>query len=322
MTGFPTTTEPVTVIPPRHTPTPPRSSGRMDGSRSIPGSSHDSFVDPDQYHAAIRGGDHLLSFLARGAFRADVTTVGLSQVTLQRGRENLPRLSSSGMPPDKVGLLGWFGDGELPVVRGVQMRRGDWMSLGRGMQSHHRSSGPIDFVTLTLDANDLNRAAIDLTGTELTVTAGKVLRPPARLGASLLSAIEVGIRATETTPDIFASPKATDALEHAFLRPMVMCLLHEAARKESIPLGRRSVLAKRFEAAVEANYDVPLLIPDLCRLIGVSERTLRTLCQEQLGVSPQRFLALRRLHLARRALLRSDAHSATVTEIATGCSGN
>ncbi len=173
----------------------------MDGSRSIPGSSHDSFVDPDQYHSAIRGGDHLLSFLARGAFRADVTTVGLSQVMLQRGRENLPRLSS-GMPPGKVGLLGWFGDGELPVVRGVQMRRGDWMCLGPGMQSHHRSAGPIDFVTLTLDANDLNQAAIDLTGGELTVAGGKVLRPPARSGALLLSTIAAGIRATGTTPDI------------------------------------------------------------------------------------------------------------------------
>ncbi len=116
-----------------------------------------------------------------------------------------------------------------------------------------------------------------------------------------------------------ASPKAADALERAYLRPMVMCLLHGEARKESIPFGRRSLLAKRFEAAVEANVDVPLLIPDLCRLVGVSERTLRTLCQEQLGVSPQRFLALRRLHLARRALLRSDGHSTTVTEIATGC---
>ena len=174
-------------------------------------------------------------------------------------------------------------------------------------------------MTLTLDASDLNQAAIDLTGTELTVAGGKVLRPPPRLGASMLSAFEAGIHATGATPDIFASRKATDALEHAVLRPMVMCLLHDEARNESTPLGRHSVLAKRFVAAVEANFDVPLLIRDLCRLVGVSERTLRTLCQEQLGVSPQRFLALRRLHLARRALLRSDAHSATVTEIATAC---
>jgi AraC-like DNA-binding protein len=291
----------------------------MDGSRSIPCASSFSFLDADQYQAAIRGGDCLLSFLGRGVFRADVTTVEVGQVMLQRGRENLPRLSSSGMPAGKVGLLGWFGDGELPIVRGVQMRRGDWMCLGPGMQSHHRSSGPIDFVTLTLDASDLNQAAIDLTGRELTVAGGKVLRPPARLGAAMLSAFEAGIRATGTTPDIFASPNATDALEHALLRPMAMCLLHGEAPNESTPLRRHSVLAKRFQAAVEANFDMPLLIRDLCRLVGVSERTLRTLCHEQLGMSPQQFLALRRLHLARRALLRSDAHSATVTEIAVRC---
>ena len=180
------------------------------------------------------------------------------------------------------------------------------MCLGPGMQSHHRSPGPVDFVTPTLDANDLNQAAIDLTGKELTVAAGKVPRPPARSGALLLSTIEAGIRATGTSADRLASSKAADALERAFLRPMVSS-------------AWRSVLAKRFEAAVEANVDLPLLIPDLCRLIGVSERTLRTLCREQLGLSPQRFLALRRLHLARRALLRSDGHSATVTEIAMDC---
>jgi hypothetical protein len=144
----------------------------MDSGQSFPGSSSLSFVDPDQYQAAIRGADHLLSFLGRGEFRADVTTIEVGQVMLQRGRENLPRLSSSGMPPNKVGILGWFGDSELPVVRGVQMRRGDWMVLGPGMQSHHRSPGPIDFVMLTLDASNLTRAAVDLTGAELTVTAG------------------------------------------------------------------------------------------------------------------------------------------------------
>jgi AraC-like DNA-binding protein len=49
----------------------------------------------------------------------------------------------------------------------------------------------------------------------------------------------------------------------------------------------------------------------------LAERTLRKVCQEQMGVSPSRFLALRRLHLARQALLRADPHSTTVTEIAT-----
>jgi len=36
-----------------------------------------------------------------------------------------------------------------------------------------------------------------------------------------------------------------------------------------------------------------------------------------LGMSPKRYLLLRRMHLARRALLRGDPQSMTVTEIAT-----
>jgi AraC-like DNA-binding protein len=288
----------------------------MDYGHSVVGHSSLSFDDPDRYQAAIRGGDHLLSFLGRGIFRAEVTTLEVGQVMLQRGRENLPRLASSGMPPNKVGMLGWFGGGELPIVRGIQMRRGDWVCLGPGMQSHHRSSGPVDFVTLTLDTSDLTRVAFEQTGREVRVEAGKVLRPPAHLNAALLSMVEAGIGAAQTTPGLATSPQAADALEHALLRPMVMCLLHGEARRNDISLGRRSALAKRFEEAIEANFDCPLPISDLCRVIGVSGRTLRSLCREQLGISPHRFLALRRLHLARRALLLSGPNSSTVTEIA------
>jgi AraC-like DNA-binding protein len=187
----------------------------------------------------------------------------------------------------------------------------------RHAQSHHRSSGPVDFVTLTLDTSDLTRVAFELTGREVRVEAGKVLRPPAHLNAALLSVVEAGMGAAQTTAGLATSPQAADALEHALLRPMVMCLLHGEARRNDIPLGRRSALAKRFEEAVEANFDCPLPISDLCRVIGVSGRTLRSLCRVQLGISPQRFLALRRLHLARQVLLLSDPDSSTVTEIAT-----
>jgi transcriptional regulator GlxA family with amidase domain len=68
---------------------------------------------------------------------------------------------------------------------------------------------------------------------------------------------------------------------------------------------------------VEENPDQPLYIPELCKEIGVSDRTSRVCCQEQLGMSPKRYLLLRRMHLARRALRNSSAAAATVTEIAT-----
>jgi AraC-like DNA-binding protein len=275
-----------------------------------------SFVDPDQFQSAVRGGD-MYNLLGCGTFRAELMDIQLDELFLQRGRELLPRLSSSSMPPNQVGIVGWFNDGQLPVIRGAQMRQGEFMCLGLGMQSHHRTFGRNDFAMLTLDASDLSRAAMDLTGRDLAVTAGKVIRPPDHLGTWLLSVIDAATRAGQATPGIFASRAAADALQQALLRPLIRCLMDGEARNEGVPRGHRAVVAKRFAAVVEASLDGPLLIPDLCRMVGTTARTLNTLCREQLGVSAQRFLALRRLHLTRRRLLRSDHLFVTVTEIAT-----
>ncbi len=74
---------------------------------------------------------------------------------------------------------------------------------------------------------------------------------------------------------------------------------------------------RRFRKVVEENADQALYIPELCRALRVSDRTLRACCQEQLGMSPKRYLLLRRMHLARRALRDSAPTAMTVTEVAT-----
>ena len=288
----------------------------MNSHIGVSDTSSRSFVDPDEFQSAIQGGDKMYTLLGRDDYRAELTSIEVGQLMLQRGHETLPRVSSTSMRPKRVGILGWFGDDQLPVVRGAQMRQGEFMCLGLGMQSHHRTFGPNDFAALTLDATNLASAAMELTGCELAVTAGKVIRPPGHLGTWLLSVIDAATRVSVTTPGIFTSPPAADALEQALLRPMIRCLLDGDIRSEGIPRGHHAAIAKRFEAAVEANLDCPLLISDLCRIVGTTARSLNTLCREQLGMSAQRFLALRRLHLTRRTLLRSDRLSATVTGVA------
>jgi AraC-like DNA-binding protein len=275
-----------------------------------------SFSDPDEFHAAIRGGNGMLSLLGNGRYTANLTTIKIGRITLQRGHENLARISSSAMPLNRVGILGWMGNSALPVVRGRQMRQGDWLCLGLGMQSYHRTSGPVDFVALTLDAGDLARASIEISGTQVPITAGAVLHVPMEVQAWLATVIEAATLAVVATPDMFTSPISVDALEHALLRPMVMCLASGQTTQESSPYSRRVAAARRFQAEVETGVDRALSIPALARLLGVSERGLRDLCEEQLGISPVRFVMLRRLHLTRRALLRSDHHTSSVTEIA------
>ena len=58
---------------------------------------------------------------------------------------------------------------------------------------------------------------------------------------------------------------------------------------------------------------------EMCAQIGTSYWTPRDCSLEYLGMSPKRYLWLRRMHMARRALKNADAERTTVTEIASDC---
>ena len=60
-----------------------------------------------------------------------------------------------------------------------------------------------------------------------------------------------------------------------------------------------------------------LLYPTgVCATIGVPQRTLHHCFQEYAGISAKRYLTLRRMHPAQRAL-RARTEAKTVTEVAT-----
>jgi transcriptional regulator GlxA family with amidase domain len=62
-------------------------------------------------------------------------------------------------------------------------------------------------------------------------------------------------------------------------------------------------------------YGEPLATTELCELIGVTERTLRSCCAEFLGMSPTRYVLLRRLSRARVALRDADPDRASLSEL-------
>jgi transcriptional regulator GlxA family with amidase domain len=77
------------------------------------------------------------------------------------------------------------------------------------------------------------------------------------------------------------------------------------------------VIIGKIKELSAVNCHRPMCLAEICAAIGVSERTLRTCCEKHLGMGPIRFLWLRRMHLARRALILADPTEATVTRIAT-----
>ena len=72
----------------------------------------------------------------------------------------------------------------------------------------------------------------------------------------------------------------------------------------------------RLEEVLAEHLSQPLHVPDLCALIGVTDRTLRSCCAEFLGISPSRYVLLRRLKQVRVALRDADPDIANVAELA------
>jgi AraC-like DNA-binding protein len=121
----------------------------------------------------------------------------------------------------------------------------------------------------------------------------------------------------KTRPDIIAQPESARGLEQALVEAMVACLAAGDASEEHSARRRHELITRRFHRVVAEHAGQPLYIPEICKAIGVAERTLRVCCHEQLGVSPKQFLLMRRMHFARRDLSRTDPKTTTVTEIAT-----
>jgi len=89
-------------------------------------------------------------------------------------------------------------------------------------------------------------------------------------------------------------------------------------RRLSAPSSRLALI-RRVESWLAAHEDAAPPIPALCEIAGTSERTLEYAFREHLGMTPVRFLKIRRLNVVRRRLLQPVSEAASVTEVALAC---
>jgi AraC-like DNA-binding protein len=113
------------------------------------------------------------------------------------------------------------------------------------------------------------------------------------------------------------SPELLRGVEQQLSHLMVRCLAEGAGIEITASRRRHDTIIARLEDHLAEKPDRAVYLTEQCAATGVSERTLRSACEEHLGMAPMRYLTLRRMHLVRRALLRADASTATVTRIVT-----
>jgi transcriptional regulator GlxA family with amidase domain len=171
---------------------------------------------------------------------------------------------------------------------------------------------------MSLPVEEMAFLGARIAGCDLTPPKQALTLTPAPKAMARLQRLHAAAgRLAEDAPEIIAQPEAARGLEQALVEALVACLGEGANDQDRLAQRHHSLIMRRFRRAVEENPDQPLYIPELCAAIGVSDRSLRVCCQEQPGMSPKRYLLLRRMHLARRALRDSSPGVTTVTEIAT-----
>ena len=171
---------------------------------------------------------------------------------------------------------------------------------------------------MSLTPEDLAAVSEAIIGRPLTLPSfPRWTSPPAPVVSRLLQLHEAAGHLAKTAPDILAKPEVARAIEEALVEAMILCLTEGHSDDVRNVHRHRARVMRRLEEVLTSTPDRPLYMPQLCATVGASYTTLHDCCQEYLGMSPKRYLWLRRMQLVRRVLQSADAEKTTVTEIAT-----
>ncbi len=191
--------------------------------------------------------------------------------------------------------------------------------FGQGEEHFLHTSPDAAWATLTLTAQTYAEAREILIGDDFNPVLRTSAVQPRAAAMTRLRALHEEIRtAFQAAPDQAVAPQVAKTMEQSLLTAVIDCLAGEQG--VSAPLrgtSRSTAVIRRLYELLDASDGLPLNLIDVCAQLGVPRRTLHNACADHIGLSPRRFLWLRRMHLSRQALLRADPAQTTVTQIAT-----
>lgn len=125
------------------------------------------------------------------------------------------------------------------------------------------------------------------------------------------------ISAVSKFPEIETSVASSFAYTE-FLK-LVSSIVGDRSQSESGHEGRpripRDEVIRRSKQVIEHHTTKPLLVPTLAKLVGVSQRTLRTVFYEYYGIGPTRYMQLKQLQAVQRSLKLANAEDTRVSDV-------
>jgi hypothetical protein len=254
----------------------------------MPGGGTCTFTDPDQYQASLRQARIDLLVTSISGFKARLTWAELHRLHLWRCEEERPCIAYVSLAPSQLFVAFPTNPDPPPLWGGVEVQTGDIMVHSRGERQHQRTRGPSMWSLMSLAPSHLEDHGRALFGQGFfPPPAGRVLRPSPREARRLRRLHAQACRLAETRPNMLTHPEVARAVEQGLMDALVTCLTTAEAPFDMAAKRPRAEIMVRFEEVLTTEHLSGLLpLPELCRLIGVTNRTLRSCCAEFLGTSP------------------------------------
>ena len=265
---------------------------------------------------ALQGGTLEHVQLAPGVFSGHIAHSTSRDIQLDWGRYNIPLHARGDMSRDIVTLMiAVAGQGPWRVL-GELGQAGDMMVIGENSELHATMPKGANWLSLQVSRAQLESVGLalpQLVSSKAKVFPG-VISTEMRQSLQDLAAV-VGPSQTSPTQNAISVAWAHSELQAMLFRELAQRLGSGEGSSSESPRERWRVIC-RAQAYLDGLDEPNVRIDALCMAAHTSLSRLERAYHEAFGMSPRRFLTLRRLAAARRDLLR-NGHRQTIAEIAT-----
>lgn len=272
----------------------------------------------EQLRETVRGSDFEHTQLSDGPFRGHLLRSRFGDSVLDAGVYSQDLLVSGTFPADRV-ILGYILSGrEAGYFNGLRVAVNDVVVIGEGgtMEPYRLPAGT-RWIAFQTRRDLLEREGMPVP-TPSRVARYSGLSPEALQLGQCLKTLVAPARKHRPTSSLCMPGDGLvleDELIAAFRRAI-------DASQDSKPRAHRprhrdcSRILRQVEDFVEHNLSSEIRIGDLCARIGTSRRTLEYLFKDYYGLSPGRYLTVRRLTAARNRLQQATPEDVSIAAVA------
>ncbi len=278
----------------------------------------DTFCDFDQYAAAVGHADLCLTMSRMKRPQWTMRHIGLADsIDIQMVDEGGSSLASGAVRDD--GFVLFLSEASDFSANGRLLNQDAVFLIPAGKEFCLTIDHPHRWTSVFVPFASVDAADIMMPDSRTIGTSARIVHPRNGVAKRVRSCVTRFVAGAQAEPSVLQHTVSVRSFHEALTGCLKNCLVADGTKSERRPGRPRTVDHKLIAKAVELIEDSPettATVSGLVAALDVSERSVQTGFQRFLGVSPQRFIALRRLHRARRRLMAGSLPDTTVTRVA------